>query len=146
MNKPRALVDTNMLVYAADSESPFHQKARKFLEDNALVVDFVLSIQNLTEFYAVVTNPKKFTTPLRPAEARKEIGRFISDGFYTIIAPAAKTPATLVGLLEKYPAKGAEVHDVNLSATAISNTIDTIYTADTKVFSRLGLLAVNPLA
>jgi predicted nucleic acid-binding protein len=53
-----ALVDTNVLVYAADKTSPFHQPA-KILRDKGEVGKTSLCVcpQVLNEFFAVVTDP-----------------------------------------------------------------------------------------
>ncbi len=69
----------------------------------------------------------------------------LSSGYYQLIFPIKQTPETIFTLLEKYPVKGQEIYDLYLAATAIDNGINTIYTADQKVFLKLGLNAINPL-
>jgi len=53
-----ALVDTNVLVYAADTNSPFRE-ASKQLSDRGFrgEIRLVVTPQILMEFFAVVTSP-----------------------------------------------------------------------------------------
>lgn len=145
MNDPR-LVDTNILVYAHDISSPQHDKAKSFLENPILHTNFVISLQNITEFYSVVTNPKKYPSPLSSKKARGVINQLITSRYFKIIFPLKETVITLLNLLLIYDAKGAEVFDVLLASVMLDNGVKTIYTADTRIFKRLGLKAINPLA
>lgn len=56
-----ALVDTNVLVYAADKTCPFHQSA-KTLRDKGVAGKSSLCVcpQVLNEFFAIVTDPNEF--------------------------------------------------------------------------------------
>ncbi len=60
-----ALLDTNILVYAVNEDSPFH-KASIALRDKGLKGELSLCIapQILNEFYANVTNRKQVDIPL----------------------------------------------------------------------------------
>ena len=51
-----SLIDTNILVYANNEDSPFHLKSKEILE-KALngELSTAFSIQNLLEFYAIIT-------------------------------------------------------------------------------------------
>ena len=61
------LLDTNVLVYAADQSSPFHQ-ASKTLREKGLRNELPLCVcpQVLNEFFAVVTNPEELATRGNP--------------------------------------------------------------------------------
>ena len=66
-------VDTNVLVYLFDSDSPDKQElARELLEAEA--DDVVLSTQVLGEFYVATT--RKLAKPLAPALARQAVDEF----------------------------------------------------------------------
>ena len=67
--KPIGLVDTNLLVYAHDLSSPFHNRAKTWLEKMINQHQVVLSWQNLLEFYTIVTDPRRVTNPLSATEA-----------------------------------------------------------------------------
>lgn len=146
MSDHLALIDSNVLIYADLDNSPFNQAAQDFINKGiASAGDFAIAIQNLVEFYSVLTNPKQ-TNPVRSAsEASQKIRKIIESGFYKIVIPKVQTSGTILRLLAKYPVRGADIHDLNLAATMIDNNIDTIYTADTKIFKKLGLKTINPL-
>jgi predicted nucleic acid-binding protein len=65
-NEP-ALLATNVLVYAADAGSPFHEAARQ-LRDRGVHGGIPLGVspQVLLEFFAVITHPRRVQTPRSP--------------------------------------------------------------------------------
>ncbi len=66
MNAEKSFVDTNILVYVFDDDSPRKQEtARRLLDDKAEQI--VLSTQVLGEFY--VTATRKLASPLTPTRA-----------------------------------------------------------------------------
>ncbi len=144
MNNSRALVDTNIIVYATDVTSIYHVRAKEFLERMIPAKKLVVALQNLTELYALLTNKKKIPHYLKPSEAERILAAIIHGGDYTIITPTNQTPIRLLSLLKSYPAKGAEVHDVHLAAVMNDHGVSTIYTADTSVFKKLKLNAIDP--
>jgi len=58
------LLDTNILIYALDHESPFYEIARGIVEQ-AAVGDrrYCIASQTLGEFFSVVTNPRRVKSP-----------------------------------------------------------------------------------
>ena len=144
MNNDRALVDTNIIVYATDVTSIYHVRAKEFLERMIPAKKLVVALQNLTELYAILTNKKKIPRYLKPSDAEGLLAAIIHGGDYTVITPTRQTPTRLLSLLKACFAKGAEIHDVHLAAVMIDHGVSTIYTADTSVFKKLKLNAVNP--
>lgn len=71
----RVFVDTNVLVYLFDADSPVKQtRAREILEQDGGSSYLVLSTQVLQEFYVTVT--RKLGTPLAPEAALEVTKRF----------------------------------------------------------------------
>ncbi len=72
-SKQTCLIDTNILVYAADTTSPFHA-ASKTLRDRGMKGEISLCVtpQVLLEYFAVVTSPKRVTNPIEPEQAIEE--------------------------------------------------------------------------
>ena len=145
MSKSLFLVDTNILVYADDEGSSFYQLMKSFLEENLLKHDLAISAQNIIEYYSLVTNPQRISKPVSPEATKDRIKKWLETGLYKIISPTIFTPMTLLRILEKSPLKGPDIFDAYLAATMIDNGIDTICTADEKIFQRLGLKTINPL-
>lgn len=145
MNSQLVLIDTNILIYASDESSVFQEKARRFLEKKLPFKNLCLTIQNLTEFYAIVTNPKRVKNSLNQNQAIRAIKSYLNSGLFQIIIPKPATVFRITALLDKYLIKNREIHDLHLAAVMMDNEVKTIYTADTKIFNRLGLRAINPL-
>jgi predicted nucleic acid-binding protein len=79
-NLPMGLVDTNVLVYRADRDSEFHQPSANLIQQGLKgEIPLCVSLQNLTEFYAVITSPKRVTNPITPAEASAEIKKYLQS-------------------------------------------------------------------
>lgn len=73
------LVDTNILVYRADQDSMLHLPSVNLINSGLRGdVSLCLASQNLTEFYAVMTNPKRVTNPITPVDASVEIGGYLN--------------------------------------------------------------------
>ena len=75
-----ALLDTNVLVYAADERSPFHKDSKK-IRDDALLgnVEICICPQVLMEFFAILTDSRRVENPREPEEAIEEIEKYISS-------------------------------------------------------------------
>lgn len=145
INFEEGLVDTNILVYAYHRSSEHHLVAKNFLEDLLGRQIPFLSIQNLIEFYSIVTNHKRVDSPLTQKESKQKLDQIINGGFYRIVSPLKTTPNTLTTLLSKISVTATDIFDLHLAATMIDNGINTIYTADTTIFKKAGLKAINPL-
>jgi len=68
------LIDTNVLVYAINVDSPQHAVCRALVEAvRSRKVNGVLAPQILLEFYAVVTNRRRIEKPLDPVTAWEQV-------------------------------------------------------------------------
>ncbi len=74
------LLDTNILVYAADETSPFHQDA-KVLREKGINGEVSLCIcpQVLSEYFAIITDPKRVNEPRTQKEAVFELEKYFSS-------------------------------------------------------------------
>ncbi|MBV8408061.1 MAG: PIN domain-containing protein, partial [Alphaproteobacteria bacterium] len=72
-------MDTNVLVYALDADSPHHAASRPLLEAarEGSATLYVTS-QILCEFYAVVTNARRVANPRTPDDAASAISDFLA--------------------------------------------------------------------
>jgi predicted nucleic acid-binding protein len=113
----RALVDTNVLVYAADTSSSFHEPSRQ-LRDRAFrgEIPLVVTPQVLMEFFAVITSPRRVTTPRSPEEARAEVEKYAradnilkmypdSTALCIPIVRHSNRPSISCNTTRRYPAK-----------------------------------------
>jgi predicted nucleic acid-binding protein len=131
------LLDTNILVYAADERSPFHQ-ATKVLREKGLRGDIPLCIcpQVLNEFFAIVTDPKRVSNPRTQIEARLEIEKYLYSKNILKIHPGPEIIERTLDLLKQYEITKQEIFDLQLVATMLTNNVTRIYTYNHDDFSK----------
>ncbi|MBS3946808.1 MAG: PIN domain-containing protein [Dethiobacter sp.] len=126
------LVDTNVLVYAVNESAPKHQASRRLIEGvQGKTVPGVLFPQILLEFYAIVTNRKRFEQPLEPPVARKQVEALRS--FFPVISCGTETLDILFGETTKGET-GSGIFDAYLVAQMKASGIATICTYNTAHF------------
>lgn len=118
-----SLLDTNVLVYAADKNSPFFERSRKLIERGlAGEIDLCISPQNISEFFAVIADPKRVDNPRTQEEAVAEIKEYLRSKRIRKIYPGPETSKAMVDLLERYPVKKQEIFDLQLVGTIFFQT------------------------
>jgi predicted nucleic acid-binding protein len=139
------LIDTNILVYAYNEDSEFHEEALRILE-NALNknINAAIADKNLFEFFAIITDKRRIENPISTDEAI-DIINFLVDSNITIIYSSPFGFLKTLELAGKYKIKRQEIFDTNLVALMIQNKIDTIITANEKHFKNIKEINVlNP--
>lgn len=126
----RCFVDTNILVYAIDRDSQYHDWARRLLEGPQ---PNVTSSKNLSEYYAVVT--KGDTPLLSPEDALADITAF--RAMLEVYYPNEMSNQYLTELITTHRPKGLLIHDMEIAAIALANGVDTIATINTKDFAMI---------
>ncbi|MCI0493688.1 PIN domain-containing protein [candidate division KSB1 bacterium] len=142
----RILLDTNILVYADNINSPFHATAKE-IRDGCLrgEIQGCLSPQNLYEYFAVVTDSKKVEFPLSPEETINEIEKYLRVKAIKIIFPKPTTIQRVINLVKKYKIKKQEIFDIQLVATMLDNGVKNIVTLNEKHFKTISEIAtINP--
>src|SRR5438105_6983752 len=99
-----ALLDTNILVYAADETSEFYVPAKE-IRDRGVQgeIPVAVSPQILFEFFAVITNPRRVTQPRSPQEAREEMEKDLQTPAIRRIAPGEDIINRIPSLLQQHP-------------------------------------------
>lgn len=140
------LPDVNLLFYAIDEESPFHDPAREWLEtvlSGTEGVAFAWVV--LLGFLRISTNPAAIKQPLQPDDALEHIDEWLTQPVATIVHPTSTHAATLRRLLQTFGTAGNLTTDAHLAALAIEHGAE-LCSSDND-FSRFeGLRWVNPLA
>lgn len=123
------LVDTNVLIYAKDKSSTYHDWAIKTISEN----NCFLTSKNLSEYYSVLT---RGDDPfLSPADTLKDIIEFSNR--FNILYPDPFSLQTLLLLTDKYHPKGLKFHDFEIAAIAITNKVERIATVNRSDFDGL---------
>lgn len=134
------LIDSNILVYAINSISPKYKKAQKFLQENVGNLD--IAHQNILESIRILTHPK-FAYPMRVKDALEAVSSIVK--VCNVINPNYQTVYIALELIRKYKMSSDKVFDCYLTATALSNNIDTIVTDNTKDFKKFKeIKVINP--
>jgi predicted nucleic acid-binding protein len=138
----RALVDTNIVVYAYDLDDPRkHSIARELLEQLSNQRRLVLSTQVLNEFCSVMMSPKRKKT-LAPDELAVILRELTATGEVVPVIPSLTFRA-----LDAIPRHSLSFWDALIWSAAVENTIAVIYTEDFQDGCELeGVLFVNPFS
>lgn len=126
-----ATVDANVLLYAVDSSSPFHDANRELIQRLAVGPELLyLFWPTLVAFLRISTHPGIFDQPLEPQHARANVEDLVSR-------PNVRTPGELSsfwpifrGTLEEDVVRGNLVSDAHLVALMRQHDVDTIWTSD----------------
>lgn len=139
-------VDTNILVYAHRTDSPFHDRARSTLESLASGVrQWAVPWPCAHEFFAVVTHPRIYRTPTPPETAVAQLRALAALENLTLIGEAEDHLNHLVPLAMAAKARGAMIHDARIAAICLSHGVAEFWSAD-RDFSRFpALRSLNPL-
>jgi toxin-antitoxin system PIN domain toxin len=140
------LVDANILLFAVDRESAFHEPARDWLTrqlNGTRRVGFPWPV--LTAFLRISTNPRAAERALEPSTAWARVDDWLAAGPAWIPTPGSRHAEILGGLVAKYRVRGNLIADAHLAALALEHGL-TICSADTDFarFTEAGWL--NPLA
>lgn len=134
------LIDTNILVYSVNLDSPKYKQAISFISEN--IGQLEISHQNILEAIRVLTH-KKFSHPKRLREALSSVLSIAKS--CSIISPNTDTYYLVIELIKKYKMSGNRIFDAYLAATALSNGVTTIATDNTRDFKKFkGIRLVNP--
>lgn len=140
------LFDTNILVYAHNQDSPFHNKSLS-LVNRAVTGEIkgILTQQNLLEFYSIITDKRRITKPLSVVKAQELVEDYLKLPF-DVIAPSKETIKILSLLCRKNKIKNGQVFDAYIVATMLSHRIKNIVTANIKdflVFTEIKVWDIN---
>ena len=137
------LLDSNILIYAEQAEDAHHETA-KSLRDRALTgeIKACISPQVLSEFFAIVTNPRRVSTPLTVERALENIRKYNQSKKLVKIFPGSNIINRMIALLEACPVSGADIHDLYLAATMLENDVSHIYTYNVADFARISEIEV----
>jgi uncharacterized protein len=140
------LVDANLLLFAIDRTSPFHERAAAWLEDVLNGSRRVgLPWQTIGAFLRIATHPRVAADPLTAEQAWGFVEAWLGAGPVWVPPATGRTAVVLRELVVGTPATGNLVPDAQLAALAVEHGL-TVMTADTD-FARFPQVRwSNPLA
>lgn len=140
------LVDANLFIYAHDLTSPFHLRARRWIEEAFAGAEPVrVSWTSLLAFLRITTHTRLFHNPFSVEEALQAVESWFAQPCMGLLQPGQQHSAILSSLLRETRVTGPLIMDAYLAALAIEHGA-VLYTTDGDFDLFPGLRHVNPLA
>lgn len=141
------VIDTNILLYAANSAASQHDRCRSFLEESVASGDICFLPENVVyEFLRVATHPRVFPNPLEASDALKFVSAMLAvANFRTLSAGDNHWQVFRALVRELGEPSGNFFFDVHTVALMREHGIRRIATADADFFKFRGLEIINPV-
>ena len=124
-------VDVDVLLYASDRESPFHDAAAAFLRERADDPDiFCLTWPVIMGYLRLVTHPRLFERPLAPRAALGNVAALMGLPRCRVVSEPDQFLEVYRDVAVEVAARGNLVPDAHVAALARAHGIRTIYTHD----------------
>jgi len=140
-------LDTNILIYAANSDAPEHVKALAVV--NLMLAnpsEWILADQVLWEFYKALRHPKILQKPLTSTQAAAQLRFYREQSGVACCSYEAGFFGDVLSLLEKPRFPYQRTHDSVLGITLLKHGVKTFYTRNEKDFTDIPFLKViNPI-
>lgn len=116
------LVDANVLLYAVNTDAPYHDRALRFLDDALSGADTVaFAWIALLAFVRLTTKASLFPNPLTVEQAMGRIDAWLSAAPAVLLDPTPDHASVLRSLLISIGTGGNLVNDAHLAALAIEH-------------------------
>jgi predicted nucleic acid-binding protein len=142
----RLFVDTNILIFATNSTSPWHLPATNALQEaRHLGVELIISPQVIREYLAAATRFSSSATPLPLAAILTNVRIFQTN--FQLVEDNALVSAKLIDLISQITVGGKQIHDANVVATMQVHNITHLLTHNLADFVRFAhFITVLPLS
>ena len=132
--KDKIFIDTNILIYIIDEDSPFHEESKESFSKIEKNSQLWISRQIIREYSVITTRTDLIAKPLNSKELIDDI--IIFENLFTIADDTYNTTKSLLELINKYNISGKKIHDANIVATMIENNIEKLLTKNNNDFKR----------
>ena len=141
------LVDTNILVYAADADSPFYAGCRNWLERQRGRADaWYTSWSILYEFLRVTTHPRLMRRPWNVVAAWKFVHSLLASPGLDILVPTQQHALVAEQVVGEIPhLAGNLLHDAHTAILMREHGIRQICTRNADFHRFLFLEVIDPL-
>jgi toxin-antitoxin system PIN domain toxin len=139
-------VDTNILIYAHRTDSPFHAPAAARITELAEASRaWAIPWPCVHELLAIVTNPRVYNPPTTIPVALDYVDALLQSPTLVLLAESDLHWKTLSPLMAAGRVVGGRVHDARIAAICIQHGVRELWSAD-RDFSRFpDVTVVNPL-
>jgi toxin-antitoxin system PIN domain toxin len=142
------VVDTNVLVYAADADSPFHGPCRSWLENRrARAEAWYCTWPIVYEFLRVTTHPRVLHRPWKNAESWSFIEALLETPGLGMLVPGMHHAAVAGEVLRELPhLAGNILHDAHTAIVMREHGVRQVCTRDTDFHRFPFLEVIDPVA
>ncbi|MCC6579296.1 MAG: PIN domain-containing protein [Phycisphaeraceae bacterium] len=142
------LIDTNLLLYAANRNAPQSSAARRFLEVAGLSGEqWYLTEGICYEFLRVATHPRVFEKPLAWKDAMAFLRSFWDCSAFAVLTAGQEHWSLLARELAGLSHPAANLFfDIRIVVLMREHGIRTLYTTDTDFLQFSDITVINPLA
>ena len=124
-------LDVNVLVYASDASSPFHDPARSFLDRCVQGSElFYLGWPTVMGYLRIATHSAVFDRPLTPAQAMANIEALLSLPHTRVLAEDERFWSVYRSTTTTVATRGNLVPAAHLAALLRQHGVKTLYTND----------------
>ena len=140
------LPDVNLLIYAYDAGSRFHNQARRWWEHSLSGSEIVgLSWIVLLGFLRIRCSARVFGNPMPVAKAADHVQSWLERPQVQILHPGVRHAELVLGYLREFGTAGNLTTDTHLAALALEYQA-ILHTTDADFARFRGLRWTNPLA
>lgn len=143
-------IDSNILLYAVNSASPWHESAFAWLTSIQRDEEVAISEFILAEFYGLLRNPAVLKQPLPAEEAVEIIQAYRTHPRWRLIGFPTESRPLHDALWQKARAKDfafRKIYDTRSALTMTAQGVTELATVNVKGFQGLGFRKVwNPLS
>lgn len=145
MKNYKPMVDTNVLVYAHNQDSPFFARSKSLIEELLNADGFCVTSLILFEFFSIITDGRKIKSPL-PPEIALEILEDIIDSDKIDIQMTMDDPGFFVWLKDYiHITKRYQIYDASIAFSMHQKKVTVLYTNNVKDFKDFEhISAVSP--
>lgn len=142
------VVDTNLLLYAADRASPFHKESLRLLDKwRAQPGAWYTTWGILYEFLRVSTHPAVFARPWSADEAWQFIASLLASPGLQVLIETGRHAQALSDVIGQTPQLAGNImHDVHAAALMLEHGVKVIHTKDAHFHRFAFLTSIDPLA
>ena len=142
------LIDTNVLIHAANPSGSEHSRCRHLLERaRRSVAPWHTTWAILYEFLRVITHPRVFPEPWRVTDAWRFVSVLLASRSLQVLVETSRHGEVAGQVLKELPAlHGNILHDAHTAILMREHGIRRIYTRDTDFHRFRFLEVVDPVA
>ena len=124
-------IDANILLYASDRQSPWHEQAGAFLHRCVLRSElFCLAWPTLMAYLRIATHSGIFSSPLTPDRAQGNVESLLMQPRVRTIGEGGEFWPSFQTVANEVPLRGNLVPDAHLAALLLEHGVSTLYTRD----------------